>query len=334
MKRAILFVLVMVPVIGLLFSVMGQPVALAKGPIELTMVHFGPAPIFETRCTKEYFVKRVNEEAKGALKITVKGGPEIMTPFDQPVGVKKGLVDMCLTSVTFFPSLVPGSDLFRAAEFTPIELRKNGANEFFRGKCEKAGLYYLGNPIPDPERFFWIISKKKMETKADFKGTRIAGSPPFFPFFKGLGMVPQTIKGLKDYFSLMERGVVQAHIAGLGVFLAVGTYEVANYIIDHPFFNSTQAILMNLEKWNSLPKEMQDLLQKIMLEIETTVPPAMTAHVIEDKGKLKKGGIEFYKLSPDMEKWFIATSIDASWKEAETKYPIELVNEYKKYLRR
>lgn len=173
-----------------------------------------------------------------------------------------------------------------------------------------------------------------METKADFKGTRIAGSPPFFPFFKGLGMVPQTIKGLKDYFSLMERGVVQAHIAGLGVFLAVGTYEVANYIIDHPFFNSTQALLMNLEKWNSLPKEMQDLIQKIALEIETTVPPAMSAHVVEDKGKLRKGGIEFYKLSPDMEKWFIATSIDAPWKEAEKKYPIELVNEYKKYLRR
>ena len=68
---------------GLLFSIVGQPVALAKEPIELTMVHFGPAPIFETRCAKEFFVKRVNEEAKGKLKITVKGGPEIMTPFDQ-----------------------------------------------------------------------------------------------------------------------------------------------------------------------------------------------------------------------------------------------------------
>ena len=324
----------MVPMVGLLFSVMGQPVALAKEPIELTMVHFGPAPIFETRAVKEFFVKRVNEEAKGELIITVKGGPEIMTPFDQPVGVKKGLIDICLTSYTFFPSLVPGSDLFRAAEFTPIELRKKGANDFFREKAAKAGLYFLGNPIPDNENFFWIISKKKFETKADFKGVRIAGSPPFFAFFKGLGMVPQTVKGLKDYFSLMERGVVQAHIAGLGVFLAVGTYEVADYIIDQPFFNSTQVLLMNLEKWKSLPKKMQDLLQEIMLEIETTVPPAMRAHVIEDRGKLKKGGIEFYKLSPDMAKWYLETSIEASWKEAEKKYPADLVSEYRKHLRR
>ncbi len=72
---------------------------------------------------------------------------------------------------------------------------------------------------------------------------------------------------------------------------------------------------MNLEKWKSLPKKMQDLLQEIMLEIETTVPPAMRAHVIEDREKLEKGGIEFYKLSPDMAKWYLNTSIEASWKD-------------------
>ena len=332
MKRTICFLSVMVPVISLLFSTLGQPSALAKDPIEVSMVFFGPAPIFETRLTKEYFVKRVNEKANGELKIVVKGGPEIMTPFDQPMNVKKGLVDMCLTSYTFFPSLVPGSDLFRAAEFTPIELRKNGADEFFRGKCAKAGLYYLGNPMPDPDKFFWILSKKKMQTKEDFKGVRIAGSPPFFAFFQGLGMVPQTMKTLNDYFTLMERGVVQAHIAALGVFLAVGSYEVAKYVIDEPFFNSTQALLMNLDKWNSLPKNMQKVFQDVMLEIETTVPPAMHANVKEDRAKLEKGGIEFYKLSPDMAKWFLQTSIDASWQEAEKKYPAELISEYRKYL--
>lgn len=334
MKRAILFFLVMAPVVGLLLSVMAQPVALAKEPIEITMVHFGPPPVFETVITKQFFVNRVNEEAKGEMKIIVKGGPEIMTPFDQPVNVKKGLIDMCLTSNTFFSNLVPGSELFRAAEFTPIELRKNGANDFFRGKCAEAGLYFLGNPLPDSARFFWILSKKKMQTKEDFKGVRIAGSPPFFSFFQGLGMVPQTMQKLSDYFTLMERGVVEAHIAALSVFLAVGSYEVAKYVIDEPFFNSTQVLLMNMDKWNSLPQKMQKLIQDIMLEIETTVPPAQQAHVKEDREKLEKGGIEFYKLSPDISKWYLETSIEAPWKEAEKKYPADLVSEYRKHLRR
>jgi TRAP-type C4-dicarboxylate transport system substrate-binding protein len=188
--------------------------------------------------------------------------------------------------------------------------------------------------MPDPEKFFWILSKKKMQTKEDFKGVRIAGSPPFFAFFKGLDMVPQTIKDLKDYFTLMERGVVEAHIASLGVFLAVGTYELAPYIIDEPFFNSTQVLLMNLEKWNSLPKHLQKLIQEIMLETETTVPPAQADYVGTDREKLKKGGIEFYKLAPDVAKWFASTSIEAPWKEAEERYPAELVQEYRKFLRR
>ena len=334
MKRSIIFVSIMVLLTGLLFSVWGQPEALAKEPIELTMVHFGPAPVFETVVTKKLFVARVNEKAKGELKITVKGGPEVIPTFDQPIAVKKGHVDMCLTSYTFFPSLVPGSDLFRAAEFTPIELRKKGTDDFFRKKCAEAGIYYLGNPIPDPEKFFWILSKKKFQTKEEFKGNRIAGSPPFFAFFKGLGMVPQTIRGLKDYFPLMERGVVQAHIAALSVFLAVGTYEVANYVIDEPFFNSTQAILMNPQKWNSLPPHLQDLLREVMRELETTIPPVWSAHVKEDRQNLEKNGIEFYKLSPEISKWFSTTAVEASWKEAEEKYPAALVNEYRKYLRR
>jgi len=334
MKRAIVFVSIMVLLTGLLFSVWGQPEALAKEPIELTMVTFGAAPAPESKIVKKFFVDSVNERAKGELKITVKGGPEVIRTFDQPVAVKKGHVDMCLTSYTFFPSVVPGSDLFRAAEFTPIELRKKGTDDFFREKCAEAGIYYLGNPIPDPGKFFWILSKKKFQTKEEFKGNRIAGSPPFFAFFKGLGMVPQTIRGLGDYFPLMERGVVVAHIAGLGIFLTHGTYEVAKYVIDEPFFNSTQAILINLKTWNSLPNHLQDLLREVMRETETTVPPAWSAHVKEDRENLEKKGIEFYKLSPEMSKWFSTTAIEASWKEAEEKYPADLVNEYRKYLRR
>lgn len=334
MRKNILVIIMVASFIGLFFSVSGESEVLAKEPIELTMLFFGPAPIFETKVVKEYFVKRVNEKAKGELKIVVKGGPEVMGAFDQPVAVKKGSIDLVLTSYTFFPGLVPGSELFRAAEFTPQELRKNGADDFFRLKCEKAGLYYLGNPTSHPDRYFWILTKKKMQTKADFKGTRIAGSPPFFAFFKGLGMVPQTIKGLKDYFSLMERGVVQAHIASLGVFLGVGTYELADYIIDEPFFNSTQVLLMNLEKWNSLPENLQKVILDVMRETETTVPPAQAEYVRTDREKLTKAGIEFYKLSPDMSKWFIETSIEASWKEAEQKYPADLVSEYRMFLRK
>ena len=334
MKRMILVMFMVVSIMSLVFSVGWESGALAKDPIELSILFFGPAPVFETKVVKQFFVERVNAKAKGQLKIVVKGGPEVMGAFDQPVAVKKGLIDICLTSYTFFPSLVPGSELFRAAEFTPIELRKKGADDFFREKCAKAGLYYLGNPTSHPAKYFWILSKKKMETKEDFKGVRIAGSPPFFAFFKGLDMVPQTIKDLKDYFTLMERGVVQAHIASLGVFLAIGTYELGHYIIDEPFFNSTQVLLMNLEKWNSLPKHLQKLIQDVMLETETTVPPAQAEYVRSDRAKLEKGGVEFYKLSPDVAKWFIQTSIDASWKEAEGRYPAELVQEYRKFLRR
>ncbi|MFC1868555.1 TRAP transporter substrate-binding protein, partial [Thermodesulfobacteriota bacterium] len=198
-----------------------------------------------------------------------------------------------------------------------------------------AGLYYLGAAMPLNERAFYILSKKiKFMSPDDFKGKRIAGSPPYFAFFKGLGSIPQTISGLKDYFSLMERGIIDAHIATFSVFLAVGTYEIGKYMIDHTFFNQVQILIMNLKKWNSLPKHLQDTMNETMVELETSMPPVWNKMQQIDRAKLIKGGIEFYKLPPDVAKWYLNTSIEASWKEAEGRHPAKLVDGYKKYLRR
>lgn len=334
MKRATLFGLVIVPLIGILFNVCGPPDALAQKPVELSLVTFGPGIVDESKIIKDLFVKRVNEEGKGKIKINIKGGPEVIPTFDQPVAVQKGLVDISCSTYTFLASAVPGSELFRAAEFGSVALRKRGADEFFRQQCAKVGLYYLGNPQPMDEKYFWILSKIKFQTKEDFKGHKIAGSPPFFAFFKGLGMVPQVMRGLKDYFPLMERGVVDAHIGSLGVFVGIGTYEVGKYVIDQPFFNSVQATVMNLKKWKSLPKDAQDVIKKVMLEMETTYPPVWDKITAGKRKILTDKGIEFYKLAPDIKEWYMRASIDAPWAEAEKRHPADLVAGYRKVLRK
>ena len=53
-----------------------------------------------------------------------------------------------------------------------------------------------------------------------------------------------------------------------------------------------------------------------------------------DEEKLVDSGIEFYKLTRDVAKWYYSAAIEGAWKEAEGRYPADLVQRYKQYQRR
>ena len=88
MKNLSLKLIVMLWVVGLAVGTLALHPALAQAPIELSLVHFAPALGPEVKLVNDLFVKRVNEKAKGRLRIINRGGPEVMNPFDMPLAVK------------------------------------------------------------------------------------------------------------------------------------------------------------------------------------------------------------------------------------------------------
>ena len=58
---------------------------------------------------KETFVDKVNERSKGEVTIKLLGGGEVIEPVDQGFAVQMGVVDMALTLVGYYESLVPGA---------------------------------------------------------------------------------------------------------------------------------------------------------------------------------------------------------------------------------
>lgn len=305
---------------------------LAEKPIVLNMVSFLNLKAFEFRLWKPLYIDKVNERAKGELKINVRGGPEVIPIFDQVMAVKKGVVDMSNASTGFFANMIPGIDCMRLSEFTAEEERTNGAHDFIREVYRKAGLYYLGRVFPS-EPYFLIFTNKKATKPEDFKGIKFGGAPLFHGFFKGLGGSTATIP-LTEYQTAMERGVIDAHSGSIGVFIAVGSYEVTKYVIDHFFYSNSASILVNLEKWNSIPKHLQDIMQETAIELEKTWPSVRE----REEAKLRKvamnAGVEFYKLPPDVAEWYLETAYEEGWNDDAKKYPAEIVQKFKTLLRK
>ena len=90
----------------------------------------------------------------------------------------------------------------------------------------------------------------------------------------------------------------------MDVYLATGEYEVAPYIIDHPFYKSANTLIMNLKKWNSLPDHLKKIIEEVQLETEKAWPALWENEVAMMKKKAVENGAKFITLDPDTAEWF------------------------------
>ena len=106
MKRFLLFSLTIIMVSSLVFAGCAQPApapapvpapkpapAPKPTPIVLKAVTFLAVAAVACRPLK-MFIDKVNEKSKGELVIQLVGGPEVVPGSEQPMAVKRGVVDM------------------------------------------------------------------------------------------------------------------------------------------------------------------------------------------------------------------------------------------------
>ncbi|MBW8036675.1 MAG: hypothetical protein FVQ79_13885 [Planctomycetes bacterium] len=107
-------------------------------------------------------------------------------------------------------------------------------------------------------------------------------------------------------------------------FVGFGVHGVSKYFADHSLFEPGDSMLiMNLDKWNQLPKHLQDLMKQVMIDNE----PDLIAHydriIAESRQVAIDAGVEPVSFSPADAKWFRDTAYDAGWEDMESKVGTE-----------
>jgi TRAP-type C4-dicarboxylate transport system substrate-binding protein len=286
----------------------------------------------ETVALQKLFFDKVNEKAKGQMVINYRGGPEVIGQFDLGSAVQKGVIDIAMVSVGFYEALVPGNGAAMLSELTPQEERKSGGAYYYLDEIhQKAGMKYLGRSAPSNDRFFFTYVNKKVTTQKDFTGLRIGTGTGARAAVEGWGATVTNVK-ITDYFNAMERGLVDA-TAGcpLDIWVSLGAHEVTKYVIDHPYYVSTAVAIMNLNSWNKLPKNLQNLLTETMIEYEKEKIGVEQKSREEARQKMINAKIEFYKLSPAVAEWYVSTAYKAAWDYQQKRFP-EVTTKFRELL--
>jgi TRAP-type C4-dicarboxylate transport system substrate-binding protein len=144
-----------------------------------------------------------------------------------------------------------------------------------------------------------------------------------------LGMVPVTVNQPETYTAL-EQGTVD----GLGwpVFgvRSIGWTRHIKFVIDLPFYGTSNVFaIMNLDKWKSLPPD----LQKAIIDLTAEFEPKMVAYFKAEQDKEWKrleGLVTRVKFSDAENKKYLDTAYNVEWDAIAKRVSPELLAQLRK----
>lgn len=294
----------------------------APAPVVLKMALFTP-DIWPGNVWPHMLADKVNSRSNGQLIIEIAGGPEVVDPFEAPRAVARGAIDMCSGFISEVDPPANSIECIQHAYVTVEEYRQNGAFDLANELYSKIGLRYLGLSTASPKQnetsFF---SKKKIASITDFKGLKFAiPGKSYVAFLEALEIMPVSVP-FPDYFTAMERGTIDGYNLGPPGVIDFSLQDVTPYMIDELYGSSGAGFLLNLEKWNMLSSDLQDIVTQAA--IETEGQDGLNAWKDIDtqlRQKLAEAGMEFIKFSPEDSKKFHDIYKESLWNAMLEQYP-------------
>lgn len=259
--------------IGLLiiFSFFNQ--ASAQKPIELSYAVFYPPAHKHTASAIEWS-KDIEKRTNGRVKITVYSGGTL-TPADKTyLGVIKGIADIGWSVAGYTKGRFPFSEVLEL----PFGV-KNAVtcsrmiNEFYKKfpamqkEFDEVKVMYIHGHGPG-----LLHTKKPVYKLEDLKGMKIRAPGSIGTIISLLGGAPVGMT-MSEAYDALSKGVVEGILSPYEPLEGFKLAEVVKCTTESTCIGYTtiQYIIMNKEKWNSLPSDIQKIIEQVNQEgIEKT----------------------------------------------------------------
>jgi len=205
------------------------------------------------------FGPELEKATNGKVKVTYFGGATLGAPPDHLDMIKKGIADIGWINPSFTPGVFPLTDIRNLPFLYPSP--EVAAKVFWRQQ-------EVLNPIEYKDvKVLWTFpnslmelstAKKPIKTLEDLKGLKFGETEPLAAQTDiAMGLVPQVMQETEIYTAL-GNGMLDGRFQEYNGLLTWKCGEVTKYRVDNVRIATHQnIIIMNLEKYNSLPADVK-----------------------------------------------------------------------------
>ena len=304
----------------MMMAVMGLtlPSSAAAAEITLNLGHPFPEKLVTLTSWEIWFAQEIEKRTEGRVKIKIFWSQSLGKTSDLPDLVQSGGVDMTMLVPGYYPARFPLAQASNQLWFV------NWTNE--EAFAVAKALYWVDPIKSELEKqnmkliYVQVLPKYQLWSWAGLdsldalKGKKIRSWGPYMPrLYSAIDAVGVDLVQA-DWFEAMQKHMIDGGFFSVSMGLASKVEEVAKHVTMVDLgVNTGPMCIMNLDKWNSLPPDIQKIFQETMADM----PAAGKQLTIdaEEAGiaNAKSLGITFHPF-PDRQKWIEALpDIRAQW---------------------
>ena len=280
-----------------------MPVSATAGTIKLTYANFPPAPTFP--CVQmERWKKEVEKRTNGAVSIQTFPGGTLLGAKAMMDGVLAGQSDIGNLCMAYQPgrflitnaiALPVGFTSARSGSLALLDLYNKYKPEAF------AKVKVLAMFTTSPSH---LMTKMPVKTLKDLKGVALRASGGAAAILKAWGAnqigMPQSAVP-----EAMQKGTIQGQFTSFDVLKDFKYAEMCKFavVLNGPVY--AFSVVMNMDKWNSLPKKVQKVIDSMVREQSEWTGKYLDNHVKESVSwSRKEHNVKFINLAPsEKAKW-------------------------------
>ena len=254
----------------------------------------------------ERMAKKIEQMSNGRLKIKVYGAGEIVPAMEVFETVSQGTVQLGHGASYYWKGKVPVAQFFTAVPFGLTAQEMNGwllhggGLELWRELYDRYNLFPIPGGNTGVQMAGWF--NKEITSLEDIKGLKMRIPGLGGEVFEAAGGTAVRMAA-SEIFTSMETGVIDA-TEWVGPYndLSLGLHKTAKYYY-YPGWQEagpTLEVIVNKDAWNSLPADLQAILETASLAANTDMLAEYTARNNFSLRELLDQGVELRPLPQDV----------------------------------
>ncbi len=282
----------------LLFMQVGAPKISLAQQITLKYANFPPATTFP--CVQmERWAREVEKRTNNKVKVQTFPGGTLLSAKNMFDGVVAGTADIGCLAMGYQPGRFPVSEAIdlpigftsaRAASMALLDLlEKYKPKEFEQVKV----LTAFTCPPAD------FMTKTPVRSLKDLKGMELRASGVATEILKRLGAVPVGMPQ-SEAPEAIQKGVVKGNVSSMEILKDFNFAAYLPYATEAKLFVVSFAVVMNKDKWDSLPSDVKKVMDDLKREHAEWTATYVDNHVLEAlKWSKEKYNHQVFKFPPE-----------------------------------
>lgn len=239
----------------------------AAEPVKLKFANYFP-PTHMNSVMMGKFAEELNKKLAGKVELTQYTGSTLLAAPKMAAGVTSGIADIGLSNLSYTRGRFPVMEIMELPLGFPSSwVATHVANDFYnKFKPKDFDAYHVLMLSTSPINVVQTLNKP-VKTLEDMKGFKLRGTGRLGDLVKALGATPIPIE-TPDLYDSLKRGVIEGALLPLETLKGFKTGEVLKYVTASWKVGSAYCfyVLMNKQKWDSLPPDVQKVIDEYSSE--------------------------------------------------------------------